>query len=67
MCLALPYLLQVVGWRTLDTWIEIPVTTEQEPTAPGLPDAVTGKQQLPVSSRTTMKFTMNYKAYDTSK
>lgn len=56
---------QVTGWRALDTWADIPVGTDQDPEAPGLPDAE-GRQKLPVSANTTIKFTMNYKAYDES-
>lgn len=59
------HVLQVRGWRTLDSWTEIPVTADQTPEAPGLPGA-DGRQKLPVSPSTTMKFTLNYKAYNTS-
>lgn len=55
----------MTGWRALDTWADISVSTDQDPEAPGLPDDE-GRQRLPVSANTTIKFTMIYKAYDTS-
>lgn len=56
---------QARGWRALDTWADIPVGTDQSPEAPGLPGD-DGRQKLPVSASATMKFTLNYKAYDNS-